>query len=451
MSPTLTLVQRGIVSGANATADGVTLTVTQNAGTILFDNVLVSVAVQTATLVAADPTYNRYDMAGVDSAGVLHIVTGTPGDPPVYPDTLPATAYPYVYTGTFLVPAGATATGVAGTSDVTDTRSAPQNATAVRSGFVQVSQPADTLVYTFKSGALTNVDPGTGLFGFDSATIGSITRMFVNYMSASAPSGTRTWFQPGTAPGWQMPWIRIWSREDPTNWLMFSQTSFTNHTTYGEVGLTLVAASTSTTGVTLTTDPQDTVIEYAGPPPGFVPIGPVKIFDAVLASPVTTISITPIATLIANAGGVAANLHNLQLELFAAGTQAANELQVLCQLNGDSGAHYDATCWYIAGSTTTSIVNAATQTAAVIGAIPGTSAPAGSSGVITCKILGFDSTALWKMIQGTFADHTNSVATGFHAGMSSNQWQSTAAVTSMLLSLNAGQFATGTRCCLYAL
>jgi hypothetical protein len=179
-------------------------------------------------------------------------------------------------------------------------------------------------------------------------------------------------------------------------------------------------------------------------------VTPVKIFDSILGAPAASFTVSPIATLIAAAGGSTANLHGLELHLLAACSSAVNEAQVLMTLNGDAGANYDTELWYINAATVSSVANTAGATSHTAGVIPGTSAPAGSAGACMFVIPNFDGTAFWKQVTGTFSDHTNSVTTGFHAGMSGGTWKNTAAVTGVGLSLNTGNLVAGSRLVVYA-
>lgn len=246
------------VTGCAVTAQGTpNMTVAVASGTVLVANVLATVSAANVTITAADLFLDRIDAIVSDNTGTLSAIVGTLNDglnvrPP---DTTGYCPLAYVYV---INQSASSYTGSITSGQITDARV-----------FNQLPEPAQTFAYTFTSGALSNADPGAGNFGFNSATLSSITAAYVNYTSPTA--STHLWFLPTNFGSFSLaPYlIRLWSRKNPANWMELEVTATANHGTgggtYAELTCTVVRTSTSGTSPTLATDVLDTVFQYVGP------------------------------------------------------------------------------------------------------------------------------------------------------------------------------------------
>lgn len=226
------------------------LTLPLDSGLQLFNGTYVPFAGGTATVSAADPLLDRYDTICADNTGAIQVLTGTPGN------TWGPQNDAYNAIAVTLLPAGASAV-----STVWDVR------TVVVAPLVPA--PGQTFAMSFLSAAWVSGDPGIGNVQADTTNINTVAKLQVNYTSASAPHSFKSWLGSGgtySAP-FVYPWLfRLWSRQDPTSWLVFEVTAFTDHSTYCTLTCTVVASSSAGTGTSppLTTTSLDTIIEFAG-------------------------------------------------------------------------------------------------------------------------------------------------------------------------------------------
>lgn len=208
-------VQQGCLVAAQLTPD---MTVSVASGIVINANTAAAVTAQNVTITAADPTLDRYDVISVNSAGTPTATAGTPSASPVPPESSDVViANVLVYSQ-----ANALYTGTITSSVIQDVRI-----------FIQAPMVANTLAYTFLSGAQTNVDPGTGKFGFDGATNGAIQHIYLNQLPATLPGSSAhvdtpatEWFSSFLTPYY----LRIWSRQDPGRWWVGIVTSAANRT-----------------------------------------------------------------------------------------------------------------------------------------------------------------------------------------------------------------------------
>ena len=256
MADVLTLyhsLQGGAVS-ASVTPDG---NVQVAAGAAVVNNQAVSWAATTLTPGAADATLDRQDAVVVDSSGPLILAGSTAdGASAQPPDTTGYAPLADVYV---INQASAEYTATIVAAAITDARV-----------FVLLPEPANTMAFTFASGALSNTDPGAYNFGFDSSTIASITAAYVSYSSFTVGGANKTWFIPGTIAVSNLPFLlRVWSRKAPANWMELNVTAVASHGagpgTYVELTCSIVRASTAVSTVQLSTDTADTIFEYIGP------------------------------------------------------------------------------------------------------------------------------------------------------------------------------------------
>jgi hypothetical protein len=220
----------------------------------------------------ADANYDRIDLVTQDATGAIVMVTGTAQFGPVLAPSTSNSILSEVY---ILSQASPTYTGTITVDAITQT---PQ------SEYILLPEPGQTFAYTFLNTALSLADPGAGNFGFDSTTVGSIAHLYVSYANAQVPgtggssafsAGFRKWFQNNllhSAVGVGPFYLRIWSRQDPSNWVLVEVTSYTDHSTYADIAVTPVSRTQDTVGsFTLTTDPLDCIFEFAGFVSGPVP------------------------------------------------------------------------------------------------------------------------------------------------------------------------------------
>lgn len=118
--------------------------------------------------------------------------------------------------------------------------------------------------YTF-SATTTDADPGAGTFRFDSGTIGSIAKLFID-LSAYAGGDVSDFLASlddamGTIKGFL--WYR--SLTDPTKWAQFKYTSRTAGSGYDKFDITLVDSGT---GGLPTTTAGDTILTFDAAPSG---------------------------------------------------------------------------------------------------------------------------------------------------------------------------------------
>jgi hypothetical protein len=253
-NPTL-LSTQGLLYGCPLASSGRVVTV--GPGYIQLGNVAVPVAGGTITVPAADPSKDRYDGIAVDIFGKLQVVIGTPGQP--FSMTDPT----LTLIGTTLL--------LAGTSSI----SAIAPVALLATNYVD-RWPAQTFAYTYVGSGLANADPGPGNFGFNGLNnIGGtpITSMYVSLTNAvgAAPGHTvvslanafAEWLNQAVtvAPFY----LRLWSRQSPTNWYLCKVVSSFAHSTYYEVNIVFVRQSApAINGPTLFTDLMDTIFEFAG-------------------------------------------------------------------------------------------------------------------------------------------------------------------------------------------
>lgn len=240
-----TAVLHGVSSGCQVAADGVSLTLTVGSGSYVTENQVASPAVTSFVAASGDPNFDRYDTLYGDSAGAISAVTGVADGSMVQPD-IPTG----LVLARYVVRAGATAIQPGDVQGVAAT--------------VFKQHPANSLIYTFNNAALPNADPGAGVFGFNSTSLGAVTACFVNYITVSVGGSAKSWFIPGTGATTGAV-LRVWSRKAPVNFVDLTVSAMANHGTgpgtYVELTVSVRRASTSSTLVPLSTDPLDSVIE----------------------------------------------------------------------------------------------------------------------------------------------------------------------------------------------
>lgn len=276
----------GIITGCDVAAQASPdMTVAVTTGVVIADGVAGLVSAGNVTISAAHATQDRIDAVVADSTGALSAIAGdvNDGSNAQPPDT---TGYALLKLVLVVNQASATYTGTI-TNDALVDSVFIDSGSIVEVVYLQLPSPADTLAWTFSSGALSNTDPGTGLFGFDSGTLSSITACYVNRLSASTGNSSKEWWQPSTSNLTTLPFLlKIWSRKQPENYMILFVTAMTMHgspTTYIELTCTVAKATTALTTVQLSTDSLDCVFEFIG----LVPLTAVTNGSAALGGDVT--------------------------------------------------------------------------------------------------------------------------------------------------------------------
>lgn len=231
-------------------------------GIVIIAGVVAAVAATDLTIAAADATQDRIDAIVVNSSGTASVLQGTLVEigTVLPPDT---TGYALLAYVTVVSQQSPTYTGTITSAAIQDERTQ-----------VDLTTPAQAFIYQFVSGAGSNVDPGAGKFRFDSASNNTIAKLYVSYTAANHggggglyATGTQSWFQNLLASG--MTWyMLIFQRSDASVWWIGKVASFTDHTTYAEIGITyLIQSAPATASPTLATDTLDAVLTFGG----FVP------------------------------------------------------------------------------------------------------------------------------------------------------------------------------------
>lgn len=135
---------------------------------------------------------------------------------------------------------------------------------------------------------------------------------------------------------------------------------------------------------------------------------------------------------------------NLRIVFKGRGTASANFEPVLIQFNNDSGANYAYE--RLDNSTAT---NSTGQTSGQIGFVTAATGLAASAGAIEISIPGYTDTAFNKQYYSRFHGTTTSATSGLELTHYGGQWASTGSITTISLSLTAGNFDVGSYACLY--
>ncbi len=230
------------------------MTVAVAAGAVLVDNQAAQVTAGNVTITTADATIDRIDAIVADNTGAKSAIAGDLDETGVNVFPADSTGFSLLAHVYVFNQAHPEYTGAIEAEAVLDRRL-----------FVLLDQPADTLAFTFDDSALSNTDPGATVFGFNSATIASVTKAYVSYTSFTASA--HQWFIPST--GSSTPFtLRLWSRKNPANYLELEVTGLANHGTgggtYCELTCSITKAATGLTTVQLSTDVADTIMEYIG-------------------------------------------------------------------------------------------------------------------------------------------------------------------------------------------
>lgn len=166
--------------------------------------------------------------------------------------------------------------------------------------------------------------------------------------------------------------------------------------------------------------------------------GLAKLAETIISSPVSTITFSAIS----------GSYRNLALRITCAASVNTNPTLSL-QFNGDTAAHYDWTFAYTEGNgIATGSAGFSSTSMAWLSPIP-SNALANQPAVVAILITNYTGTVFNKALTGTWMREDTTVTTGIFAGILSGTWKSTAAITSITLSLSSGNFVVGSTFSLY--
>lgn len=137
----------------------------------------------------------------------------------------------------------------------------------------------------------------------------------------------------------------------------------------------------------------------------------------------------------------------LTLYVCAVSTRAATTDFLLAALNGDTASNYNVTL--LTQSSTTVTGQLANTNPGIIGTIAGATATASRPGCLATSITGYASTTYQKMMRTPPSPYDTGVG-GIQLQGVGTIWLNSAAVTSIVVSANAGNLNTGSMIFLYA-
>ena len=168
--------------------------------------------------------------------------------------------------------------------------------------------------------------------------------------------------------------------------------------------------------------------------------GHVLISEQILGSSAATVTFSSIPS----------TYSDLLLKVVARGTDAGAAVGVNMQFNGDTGSNYDRETASAAGTTIT-MAESLGITSIPIAAIAAGGAPANVANAFTIEVPGYKGTTFQKSAMAMVARKQGTSTGTIYVETRSGFWRSTSAITSIVLSLSAGSFATGSEFRLYGL
>lgn len=162
----------------------------------------------------------------------------------------------------------------------------------------------------------------------------------------------------------------------------------------------------------------------------------VKIADVVTSGSQATVTFSSIP----------GTYRHLKLVGYGRGSASSVASEVIAQFNGDTGANYDFARWTRNGTSE----NVA-QTAAVLGELSAANAPSNAAGSLEIIIPHYANTTFQKPYHGTGNARTSTITNGIGLNTTGGTWRSTAAISSMSISLASGNFVDGSVFTLYGL
>lgn len=147
---------------------------------------------------------------------------------------------------------------------------------------------------------------------------------------------------------------------------------------------------------------------------------------------------------------ISGSYRDLILRVRGRGDTSATTTTVAVQFNGDTGNNYNIINIYFAATgTTVSGAVAAPSGSDQIGLIPAATATASYMGTIEALIAGYSQTTFFKVIHSRYDAFYGTFNISQIFGIFGGTWANTAAITSVKVSLTAGNFVNGSIVSLY--
>jgi hypothetical protein len=141
---------------------------------------------------------------------------------------------------------------------------------------------------------------------------------------------------------------------------------------------------------------------------------------------------------------------HLEILWSARGTEVAFSTNMDLTFNGDTGANYDRQL-LSGNATTVAAAEAIAAANAVIGAIPAASGATDMAGTGVLRIFDYRGTTFQKGGISNENLHRGVLTTGIFTRQFSIGWRNTAAITSVTITLAAGNFVAGSKFSLYGI
>lgn len=148
-------------------------------------------------------------------------------------------------------------------------------------------------------------------------------------------------------------------------------------------------------------------------------------------------------------GNLPSGYRNLHIVLFGAITAASTNDGVLMQFNGDTGANYHYANYQSNDSGTVSGGGGNAVTSFFVAQFPGTTAPSNSGAQTHIDIANYTGTTFHKVFNSRTEVYRGTAAGNTFVLHYGGAWASTAALTRIVWTPNAGSFATGSRLSVY--
>lgn len=166
---------------------------------------------------------------------------------------------------------------------------------------------------------------------------------------------------------------------------------------------------------------------------------PILIKEVVTSSSQTTVSFAPIPQY----------YRDLVLVVRGRGTASAANVNVLLQFNGDTGSNYDKTDTEAHAGTGVTLGEALASTSIVLGYMAAGTAPSNVADKIDARIADYRGTTFQKALTAQSTLKVNTTAGNVYVIATSAWWRSTAAISSILISLSSGGFVDNSVASLY--
>jgi parallel beta-helix repeat protein len=215
--------------------------------------------------------------------------------------------------------------------------------------------------------------------------------------------------------------------------------------TANEGSLTSISDSTTiTTGATITGGGTNHVLGFCNGTNWIVTSGSKPatglVAESVLSSPTASVTFSSLPS----------GYRDLKLVVRGRGTNASGNSQILLQANGDAGANYDYAGVASTNGAPFGVGGTAQSIGAQVGWIPAASAGTNFGNTTIVQIGNFAGTTFEKTFIGTTSFKSANANGSIYSGQFAGFWRSTSAITSLTVTLDAGNFAAGTIVSLYA-